>query len=803
MQKQVLLATWNLRARPGKLPEAGYESARSTILEMELAVLQQVEALAQEAASPESAEELRQLAEELVLAIKALESARGGNAGAGLTRAERHERAAYELILNSPSEEMLVARSSSMSSAAQRQNPAELNELELDRNRNFYEEENRPSPESAEADAALERLRELAARQALINEEIARLVSELESARTEEERAEIQRRLERLKEEIRQTLEQTDELERQLQSGSMSPQELREAMEKLDEARRQNASTLDSLATDDAQSSEESSSLQKARTSSRRALDALNSLEDELTERSRTSVEDRLRHFSDRFQEFIADENAFQDLLAEWSAESHGPGLRMPEDMEDQRTEFRERSHRAVEEFVGMMESAGTLAAAAEATQPLVARRFGDWLRETSGSGVAEDLESTRDALDDGLWSAAEEAQGDANRNLIAAGGALDRLLELLVRDESDAMRVALEQMNQLMEAAGLPQVDADASGASMESAEQQGLRPKAAPRDAGAEADTKGRPTSGTMEPNERGEPGAREPGGEEPSATAESMDHGSGDPQSGDEAPRPSFRIAWGEEAESAESRSERAGGEPGSSRSEEPGRPESASDSTRPDGEAEGDGRFNDRTAAGSERDRSDAGEPTAAGGSEAAAGEEDEEPVGERSGRSDETGISTDELMPSTPREMARGEVGTEGDPQGRGTSRTRDLRDWPVDPQKLLGEDYRDWIERLRGIQAVLGDGDPASEQLDAVALRMEQLRREFRRTGLEPRFDLFLKGVAMPLEAVAADLEMRLQRAALGGELPILQAEEVPVPYQQLVAEYFESLSRGVESAGE
>src|SRR5690606_38373170 len=41
-----------------------------------------------------------------------------------------------------------------------------------------------------------------------------------------------------------------------------------------------------------------------------------------------------------------------------------------------------------------------------------------------------------------------------------------------------------------------------------------------------------------------------------------------------------------------------------------------------------------------------------------------------------------------------------------------------LRDWTVDPELLFDEGYRDWIDRLRSIQTVLGEGDAIAKELD-------------------------------------------------------------------------------------
>lgn len=796
LQKEVLIATWNLRSRVRQLGQREYDANRATILEAELRILHQVEELKQNASTPEAGELLRKLGSALTSAVQSLEQARGRDAVRKLTEAERHERTAYELLLSGAAEEIQVSQVQSMNASQRRNLPTGLDELELDRNRNFYEEENRTQPEDPEADEALDRLRELAARQALINEEIAKLISELSQARTKEEMEEIQRRLERLKEEIRQNLEQLDDLEQQLQDTQLSSQERREAIERIDEARRQNANSLETLQDPMGETGKEAPRLQEARSAGRRALDALQTLERDLENRSSQSVEQRLDELSRRFHAFTGQTRELVDRLEELQAESEGPGLRAPQHDAGDRTQLLERAEELNDEFVSMMESAGSLAEDAGQSQPLASRELGDWLRETSGAGIAEDLESTRESLDYALWDAAEEAGAHAVSKLAAAGDRLQSILEAIVRGEQDANRIALDRLRDLMNAAGLP-TDPASTGTAADSA--------------GERADTKAQ-ASAAPDRQEDTSDGDRRPGEASSEASAEGAPAGVGTDEhetrrrgAGSRTPG-DFEIAWNTEEDrlgDGETREGLPAGQPTDEASGRAGAP-SGEDRDFEDGERPGnDVPASDEDGSGMRTGEGEPGESGEGGGWETLGRRGREEPKEGGPGMSDDVSGSVrgdsgarGQRRPAGTGQTGTGETGTAAAP---GLSQLSELRDWNVDPVDLFSEDYRDWIDQLRSAQTVLGDGDAVSKELDRIALEMERLRRESRRTGHPPRFDLFLERVAMPLEAAAQELALRLQRAADDGDLLLPEKEEVPAQYQTLVADYFESLSAGAE----
>lgn len=714
LQKQVLIATWNLRARLASLDAAGLDRERATILEAELRILHQVEELAHSAESAKAAAALKRLTEELAGAVQALELAKGGIAAQRLTEAEAHERAAYEILLSQGDQVWQVSQVESLSSESRAENPPELEGLELDRNRNFYEQESRTRPPDPEADKALDRLKELAARQELIHEEIARLIAELDRAQSEREREEIRRRLEKLREEIRRSMEQLDELDQDLQRSQMTPGELREAGGRIDEARRQIERSLQALQDESSGSPAAADGLQQARSASHRALEAMEGLEKELQERSSATVHERMQKLQERLAELREGQEEVLSRIGELRGENEGPGLRVSEDADARMEELREQSRRELEKFVETMESAGTLAEAAEGTQPLGARKLGDWLRETSASGIAEDMEGAREALGYSLWDDAQTAQSEVLRKLADAEDGLREVAGLMVKDEADATRLALDQLHELMEAAGMSPGERSRETADAGATQSPAGDSRAADEDADAQR------AAGPDGATERETPGAR---GDKDGTEAP-----------GSKAVEPTVR-------KSAEGTGPSAQGH---------------SDEAREGQEAQPAAEPDARAAAGT----------TGKQGLR-------EAPVGREPGAAAESGGS-------------RG-AGTRGGFSGP--------QDWPVDAEAFLTAGYRSWIERLRDAQSALPQGDPVAEQLDAIALQIERMRREFARERHPPKFSLFLEGVARPLHAAASELEDRLRGSARGEDFLFRQTEEVPSQYKQLVAGYFEALT--------
>ena len=161
-------------------------------------------------------------------AIKEMERAQSALEEAGkspekLAAALAAEQAAYQALLKIAPREYRMRRSQngqSQSGGAGQPSQREINELDMKQEQNRYETESQAAaPQDAkqrQQSQTADRLKELAQRQQDLNERLRELQTALQAARTDQERADLQRQLKRLQDEQRQMLANVDEMRQQL-----------------------------------------------------------------------------------------------------------------------------------------------------------------------------------------------------------------------------------------------------------------------------------------------------------------------------------------------------------------------------------------------------------------------------------------------------------------------------------------------------------------------------------------------------------------------------------------------------------
>ena len=219
-QKDIVIAIWKLRKDASGLSETEINERRAAIIEAQQSLLEKYQ---EEAGMAGGSPLVIDLLKAMNETIESLEEANPEASDGPLTQAIGSAQRAYHLILKLKPDEAEVQQSqeSAMGSGGgggQQGDRPEIDELELDRRRNFYEEEQQTQQEMEQTNKALNRIKELAQRQQSINEEISKLISELEKEQNSEE---LKRRLERLQEEERRNLERLDQAERSLANGDM------------------------------------------------------------------------------------------------------------------------------------------------------------------------------------------------------------------------------------------------------------------------------------------------------------------------------------------------------------------------------------------------------------------------------------------------------------------------------------------------------------------------------------------------------------------------------------------------------
>ncbi|HAP06532.1 MAG TPA: hypothetical protein DCR20_01800, partial [Planctomycetaceae bacterium] len=250
LQKQIISATWNLIRQFAQLQSAGTLSKDlETLVQSQkqaIDVLQQ--SLAQGPQQPQISALAEQAVQEMTAAADALSKATTEMTVEQVALALPLEKKVTQTLLRMRAAEFQVRQQQQQQQQGQQsqsqgqQNSAsqqQLQQLELDNNRNRYEsqqqaqqqEEQQQSQEQREQLQVLNRLKELAQRQQMVNERLKQLESELRTAQTDAEREEIERELKRLRDEQREMLRDADELAERMQQSAESQQPQQQQMQ--------------------------------------------------------------------------------------------------------------------------------------------------------------------------------------------------------------------------------------------------------------------------------------------------------------------------------------------------------------------------------------------------------------------------------------------------------------------------------------------------------------------------------------------------------------------------------------------
>lgn len=106
---------------------------------------------------------------------------------------------------------------------------------------------------------------------------------------------------------------------------------------------------------------------------------------------------------------------------------------------------------------------------------------------------------------------------------------------------------------------------------------------------------------------------------------------------------------------------------------------------------------------------------------------------------------------------------------------------------------LTGDGFGEWNERLRTIEELI-EMPQARERLSQARQEAEAARREFKRHGKEPQWDMVQQSIAEPLAQVSDWVADELRRIENPDTLQPIDRDPVPQRYQEAVRLYYESL---------
>jgi len=435
-QKEVLIATWNLRKRASEMKEEAYELDRERIHQVQIDIRDKV---AEGGGAEGGMPGLDTLPLVLGEAVTYLGQATWPNPEAKLGEAADAEQRAFQMLLKLQPDRSQVSRSRQSGGQGGAQQDSAMEELEMNRNRNFYEEEKLTQNQEEAAAETLKQIKDLARRQKMLNDEIAKLISEREQDKDDEA---LRRKLERLREELQKSIEQLDEAQRDIRQSQLDSQTAQQAQEQLDQARRDMQQTMEQLGEE---------TLQQARSSGRSASSQLEKASRDLGEQTRNSTEERLADLQRDLNEMEQLQADIQKRMGEREEDDLGgqklqgtsPGDHVQQDLMDMKKDLKER-------FLESMERAAKLAENTTGDQELLSRKMGDWLRETSREGLLESVDETEEMVQYGMWDALEEKEREIAQKLAKVREGMDQVATMAVGNETQAVEKSLEALQNL-----------------------------------------------------------------------------------------------------------------------------------------------------------------------------------------------------------------------------------------------------------------------------------------------------------------------------------------------------------------
>ncbi|MEM7146681.1 MAG: hypothetical protein AAF591_16210, partial [Verrucomicrobiota bacterium] len=555
-QREVISATWNLMREGEKAKRADRETVRESqevLAGMAVEAAENAEDAALREAFSAAAEDMARAAGQLEVAV----AADGEGVRPSLEEAMPPEKDAYAELLKARQREMTVTRAQQGQQASGSQSQQrQMRNLELKQEEQRYEEEKlateEQDAEQRENLQVLNRLSELARRQAELKEQIEELQTALAEAETEEEREELRRQLKRLQEEQEELVRDMDDLRERMDSEENESRMMAE-QERLEESREEARQAAEELA---------SGELDKAANSTSRVQEELEELRDEFRERTSNQFAQDMRELKREMREIEEREDAIREHLA-------GVEQLDQRDMSkelEQALENRQQSERIGEQAEAvsdLMERMREVSEAAEESEPLVSEKLYEGVREAEMHQVEEALEDAGELLRRGQAAQARKAEEEASRGIEELREGIDKAAERVLGDEREALRMARAELDRLLEELGEEQTNGEGGMGNGEREEGSEL--------ARGEEERNG-------ESGRRGE-GSREPGTEGRERGDERVEEG---------------EMARGEEAGSGEGR--RGEGEEGESEEEGRGRGEGEGEASRMAQGGQGEGEEN---------------------------------------------------------------------------------------------------------------------------------------------------------------------------------------------------------------
>ena len=684
---------------------------------------------------------------------------------ASLSGALSAEKAAYQALLKLQEHEFQVQRSRNQSQGGgsrDQQMQRQLEQLDFKQSDDRYETQRQAQPQQnpqrREDLQVMNRLQELARRQQDLNEKLKELQTALQEARTEKERQEIQRQLKRLQEDEQQLLADVDEMRQRM--------DREENQSRMSQQRQQLEQTREDVQKAAEQAGQGSPG--QALASGIRAQRHLQEIREQMRKENANQFADDLREMRAQSRELERrQEDILNKLKSEHSSERKSLGDALDRD------ELQKELARQKQQATNLVERATQLSQQAEQPEPLLSRELYDTLRKFSqdtskGVRTLQDALMNRGQMPRSLYERLKESKEPDSTKLMeitsemlrqdlltqaqesgqVAKGAIEefkrgveRAAESVLGDDTEALRVAEEQLDRLAQEVQREMAQANGSSTNGAAAgnSQSGSRQLGSNEVAQA-----GQPGE-SRSANQNGQQG-------DPQQQSQPANAGQNGTQQGDKSQQPSDPQAG--------ARGQQGGGQQGN----QPGGQNSGQIADAQSANGQGVQR-GDQRGEGQQR-----GNLAQRGGSRRAAVRNSLDGGGGGGEGADISG--------SLGRDLDRildGELGTQAGP--------------------ITGEGFTSWSDDLRDVEEMVEIPD-LRNQVARVRERARLMRQEFKQDRKKPDWAVVQLEVMKPLAEVRDRISEELARRQSKEALVPIDRDPVPNRYSDLVRRYYEELGK-------
>jgi len=444
VQKQIITATWNIKQKADTA--GGVDPVKEdldTVRESQADALAQARSAAGEAEDAAAAGALKAAAGHMETSVQHLSRARDSASASDLAPALGAEQAAYQELLRMRSREFQVAQSrnasrrNSMDSA---RFDRQLEQLELRQQENRYETQRLAQSQDQRAARedlqVLNRLRDLAQRQADMTDRLREAEASLQQARTDQQRQEVERQLRRLRDEQMEALQGVDELQQRMER-SENRQRMADAREQLAESRSRIRQSAEEI---------EQSQVSRAATSTTRAQRGLEQMQDQFRRSTSSQFSQEVRQMRDQAQELDQRQRRISDQLRQQVdagrktlADSGAVGG-LTQELDQQK----ERIQVLIDQMKDVSDRA-------ETAEPLLSRTLYDTLRRASTENLDRSLDVASELLSRNFLEQAQEVERQAGQGIQDLRRGVEEAARDVLGDETEALRLAREQLDELI----------------------------------------------------------------------------------------------------------------------------------------------------------------------------------------------------------------------------------------------------------------------------------------------------------------------------------------------------------------